>query len=129
MTTEKPKTLRWSQPPLADLTIDETFVYYDGPKVFTCLSESGTRYLCAWAQSSEFHDRWLCTSITEPRLQQLRSGELELREAFADPECELWIATEYWNKGSDKFDAVLRDHATIPDAWLPAQGFRINQPN
>ncbi|OHU47361.1 hypothetical protein BKG82_27315 [Mycobacteroides chelonae] len=128
MASDQPRTLRWSAPPLTDLTIDETFVYYDGPRVFTCLSSAGTRYLCAWAQSSEASDRWLCTSITEPRLRQLRSGEVELREAFTAPEHELYVATEYWSAEQELFRAEMLDPTAIPDAWLPALGFRLAAP-
>lgn len=129
MTTDQPITLRWSTSPLTDLTIDETFVYYDGPKVFTCLSPSGERYICAWAESSETHDKWLCTSITEPRGQQLRSGALALREAFTTPEYALYVATESWSAGSEVFTAQIIDHTAVPEDWLPAPEFRLTDLN
>ncbi|QSN49779.1 DUF6575 domain-containing protein [Mycobacteroides abscessus] len=118
-------TLSWSTPPLADLTIDETFVYYDGPKLFTAAAPSGVRFLCEWAEETDTYDRWLCTRISDQRRELLRAGATTIRDIFTHPEFELYVVTEYCDSSS-RTEVEQKGPETVPDQWLPADDARLS---
>lgn len=111
--------LAWRQPPLSGLTLEETYVYYDGPKVFTCINDAGIRFLCEWAEESAGFDQWLCTALSKARYRQLRDGQTPLREFFQHPEGPLYILTERWEATGARYDIRQCEPHDVPEAWLP----------
>src|SRR3954452_6659567 len=71
---------------LGNLRQLEVYVYYDGPKLFTCQSGVGQVYLSVWLDDGEEHDYWLLAPLSIARFDQLRVGQLDLRTVFTRPE-------------------------------------------
>ena len=71
---------------LGRLEILETFEYYDQPVLFSCKNAAGHLYLVVAADENEQNETWLYAGVSEERLNLIRSGAIDLHDAFADPE-------------------------------------------
>ena len=71
---------------LGRLEIIETYVYYDQPVLFSCKSAAGHLYLAVAADENEEHETWLYVAVSAKRLNLIRSGAIDLHDAFAEPE-------------------------------------------
>lgn len=113
---------------LGDLTLEETFVEYDGPRVFTCRSTTGQLFLAGWAEEREDDDLWLYLPVSEPRLRVVRAGGLPLREAFERPEGVVYLVTLPVDSdlAPDRAEPVEVDQ--LRDEWLPEPDFRVGLP-
>ena len=62
-------------PELGHLTLSETYIYYDGPKLFLCENRLGVRYLSVWVGSNAQGEVWLLAPISLGRLGLVRAGQ------------------------------------------------------
>lgn len=101
-----------------------TLEFYDVPQVFVATDCIGTNYLCVlYSQDIEYH--YLAVQVSHLRLQSYLAGQLDLRNAYTDPEQENAL-----------YDVVVKDesisvHSSIPPSqltedMLPAPGFYHN---
>jgi len=70
------------------LNIEETFLYFDGPRLFTVVNAVGQRYVVNCLDIEEKEETWLLTAVSERRVAALKDGELDLRTAFVAPELD-----------------------------------------
>lgn len=109
---------------LGDLVIEETFVDFDGPRVFSCLSSTDQRYIAGWAQERATDDLWLYLPLSDQRFAAVRSGGLALRDAFERPEGFVYLVTlPREREGEDLAEPI--GPAQLDDVWLPEPGFRL----
>ena len=73
-------------PSLGKLEIVETYAYYDQPVLFTCKDSAGHLYLVVAADENDQYETWLYAKVSVERLNFVRSGAIDLHDAFADPE-------------------------------------------
>ncbi len=73
-------------PHLGSLEIVETYAYYDQPVLFSCKNSAGHRYLVVAADENDQYETWLYAGVSPERLALIRSGAIDLHDAFADPE-------------------------------------------
>jgi hypothetical protein len=112
---------------LGELTLLETYVFYDGPRLFTARSLTDQRYLVAWASEGPEADEWLYVAISEARLKMVRSGARTVRSAFLDPEGFTYRVTiPHDDSVPDSVTTVVPSE--ISEAWLPGENFRIDEP-
>ena len=71
---------------LGKLEIVETYVYYDQSLLFSCKSAAGRLYLGVAADKNDEHETWLYVGVSAERLSLIRSGAIDLHDAFAEPE-------------------------------------------
>ena len=71
---------------LGELEIVETYVYYDQPVLFSCKSAAGHLYLAVAADKNDEHETWLYVGVSAERLNLIRSGTIDLHDAFVEPE-------------------------------------------
>lgn len=110
---------------LGTLQMQETLVEYDGPRVFSCQSLTGQRYIAGWAEERQEDDLWLYLPVSEARLISVRSGGLTLREAFERPEGFVYLVTLPTDPelGPDRVEPLLG--GSLQEEWLPAPEFRL----
>lgn len=99
---------------LGRLVIEETFLYFDGPRLFVAENAAGQKFLINCLDSDDLQDYWLSSAISERRLFALKDGVLPLREAFSVPELGYVI------RFSTTRDGVLRQHQIIQPNELHA---------
>lgn len=110
---------------LGELTLEETFVDFDGPRVFACKSTTDQLYIAGWAEERPVDDLWLYLPLSSQRFASVRSGGVPLREAFEMPEGLIYLVT--LSRSSENNDtAEPISVSALRDAWLPEPDFRLN---
>ena len=71
---------------LGRVEIVETYVYYDQPVLFACKSAAGYLYLAVATDKNNEQETWLYVGVSIARLNRIRSGAIDLHDAFAEPE-------------------------------------------
>jgi len=112
-------------PSLGRLKIIETYAYYDQPVLFSCKNAAGHIYLVVAADENDQHEVWLYAGVSADRLKLIRSGAIDLHDAFASPEDGflLQVTVPYANRGSFKIETVPADQ--ISEDMLPLPGERL----
>ena len=73
-------------PDLGRLEIIETYAYYDQPVLFSCKNSEAHLYLVVAADENAQSEIWLYAEVSAERLNLIRSGAIDLHDAFADSE-------------------------------------------
>ena len=109
-------------PILGRLKIVETYVYYDQPVLFSCKNAAGHLYLVVAADENDQYDTWLYAGVSAERLNHIRSGAIDLHDAFADPEDGFLfqVIAPYDNQSPPQIEPVQSNQ--ISEDMLPMPG-------
>ncbi|WP_445245324.1 DUF6575 domain-containing protein [Microcoleus sp. OTE_8_concoct_300] len=103
---------------LGKLEIIEVYEYYDTPSLFACQNLSGQLFLTVWAEQTTEFGTWLYVPISQRRLKNVRSGNIELRDAFVNAEDGFVYKVLISCDGSpDKVEIIWCEN--LIDDWLP----------
>ena len=107
---------------LGRLEIVETYVYYDQPVLFSCKSAAGRLYLAVAADEDDQYLTWLYVRVSAKRLNLIRSGAIDLYDAFAEPEDGFLLQEiiPYDNQARPRLESIQPDQ--IPEDMLPVAG-------
>ena len=73
---------------LGKLEIIEIYDHYDQRILFACKNAAGHFHLVVAADEGEQHETWLYVEVSVERLNLIRSGTIDLHDAFAYPESD-----------------------------------------
>ena len=109
-------------PELGKLEIVEVYEYYDQPLLYSCKNASGHFYLVAAAAEDAKFLTWLCVAVSTERLNLIRSGKIDLHDAFADSENPhaIQVRVPYEEETSVQADFIQSNQ--IPEDMLPMPG-------
>ena len=109
-------------PELGKLEIVEVYEYYDQPVLYSCKNAMGHFYLVVAADEDDQYLTWLCAAVSTERLNRIRSGKVDLHDAFAHPESAhvVQVKVPYDEHASVKVDFIQSN--LIPDDMLPVPG-------
>ena len=109
-------------PMLGRLEILETFEYYDQPVLFSCKNAAGHLFLGVAADENDQHETWLYVGVSEERLNLIRSGAIDLHDAFADPEDGFLVQAivPYDDRTPFRFEPIQPDQ--ISEDMFPVAG-------
>ena len=106
---------------LGKLEIIEIYVYYDIPCLFSCKNLTGHIFLAVWIDETEVEDIWLYVPVSGQRFQSIRSGEIDLRDAFLKSEDSfVYKVTIPRENIPSLVETIQRDR--LNEDWLPAAG-------
>jgi hypothetical protein len=111
------------------LRFDEIYDVYDGPRLFSASSTTGTTLLAFWIAEHTDGDEWLYVPISRVRLDEVVEGVLPLRSAFADPEDGVVFRVRTCFDGSSEIASTppaLIEERLFPPADDRLQGMRIS---
>ena len=113
-------------PSLGRLEIVETYVYYDQPVLFSCRNAAGHLYLVVAADENDQYETWLYAGVSVERLDRIRSGEIDLHDAFADPEDGFLFeaVVPYEDQSPLRIEPVQPNQ--ISEDMLPVPGERLD---
>jgi len=113
-------------PILGKLKIVETYVYYDQPVLFSCRNAAGHLYLVVAADENDQYETWLYAGVSVERLDRIRSGEIDLHDAFADPEDSFLFeaVVPYEDQSPLRIEPVQPNQ--ISEDMLPVPGERLD---
>jgi hypothetical protein len=106
--------------PLGSLSLDEVFVSYDGPQLFSARNAAGQRYLAVAVDEEGDVAVFLWVPVSAGRYMALRSGLTPLREVFLEPEESVFVVQSRYIDGTHKVRGI--GPSEIPDDWLPDAG-------
>jgi hypothetical protein len=106
---------------LGDLRVLEVYEDYDGPRLFLAENSATHKFLCVWLGTKERIERWLYVPISDARLRELRTGALELRAGFAQPEGDAAVRVEI-DRATGEARTELVPASSLTDADLPEAG-------
>jgi hypothetical protein len=111
--------------PFGHLKIDEVFVEYDGPQLFSCSDESVSprHFLAVHAPATTDADNWLYVLIDTQRLKNVASGKVTLHEAFSRPQDGTIHVVAFAPDHTQKITTT--SPAELPDDWFPMAGERL----
>ena len=110
---------------IGNLTIDEVFGYYDGPRLFSCRSGDGNYYIAIHVDDDGDNEVWLLAPVSTRRLEEVRTGRISLHGAF-----RLVEGGRVWNLlvSSDARDVLRYDFMSVDsvgDEILPSPNARL----
>jgi hypothetical protein len=113
-------------PMLGRLEIVETYAYYDQPVLFSCKNAAGHLYLVVAADENDYYETWLYAGVSKERLNLIRSGAIDLHDAFADPEDGFLVQARvpYDDRTPLQIDSIQPDK--ISKNMLPIPGERLD---
>ena len=113
-------------PILGKLEIVETYAYYDQPVLFSCKNAAGHLYLVVAADENDQYDTWFYAGVSTERLNHIRSGAIDLHDAFADPEdgCLFQAIAPYNDQNPLWIEPV--QPSQISEDMFPISGERLN---
>jgi hypothetical protein len=106
---------------LGKLEIIEVYVYYDQPCLFSCKNLTGHIFLAVWIDETEVEDIWLYVPISKQRFQSIRSGEIDLRDAFLKSEDSLVYKVIIPQENLPSLVETIQSDRLNED-WLPVAG-------
>lgn len=106
---------------LGNLEIIEVYVYCDQPCLFACRNRTGHIFLAVWIEETAVFNQWLYVALSEQRFASIRSGKIDLRDAFLKSEegfvFEVIISRD---RSSDRIQLIYC--ARLDEDWLPMSG-------
>jgi len=103
-----------------------TLDYYDGPQVFEGRDGVGGHYIGVMVEPDGQQDQYLIVEVEPERLQQFRSGTLDLRSLLTEREEDEWFLAKT-NGGFDT-PLLLQPQTTslAATSYLPEPGFLLH---
>ena len=107
---------------LGRLEIVETYVYYDQPVLFSCKNAAGHFYLGVATDKNDEYETWLYVRVSVERLNLIRSGVIDLHDAFAEPEDGFLLQEiiPYDDQTQPRMELIQPDR--ISEDMLPMRG-------
>ncbi len=103
---------------LGRLELLEVYEEYDGPRLFACRNSAGQIYLAIWVEKSLDSDIWLYVPVSKQRLEYIRSGGIDLRDAFLASE-DGFVFIVKISILEDKASIEIKNSNELEDRWLP----------
>lgn len=109
-----------------ELTITETYLYYDMPRLFEAVDLDGTHHLVSCLHDSPSQSIWMLTPVSEQTRIMLTLGS-ELREALLTPTTGLIAILVLEHRPDMTYGRTFQmTPSLIPDKWLPEPGLPLH---
>ena len=113
-------------PGLGKLEIVEVYTYYDQPVLFSCKNAAGHLYLVLAADENDQYETWFYAAVSVERLNHIRSGAIDLHDAFADSEDGFLLQVMVPYDDQTPFRPEPIQSNRISEEMLPIPGERLN---
>jgi hypothetical protein len=107
---------------LGILELIETYEFYDRPVLFLCRNAADNLFLVVWAHEDSESEYWLFAPVSKKRLEHVRSGAIDLNDAFALPEDGLLHVVKVPLDKSQGITTSTIEAASVQRDWLPFTG-------
>ena len=107
---------------LGKLEIIEIYAYYDQPVLFACKNSDAHFYLVVAADENDQDETWLYVEVSAERLDLIRSGAIDLHDAFADSENGHLFQVKFFYANPTSPQIKYLESNRIPEDMLPIPG-------
>lgn len=109
---------------LGKLYINEIFVYYDEPLMFSCVNKFRQLFLANCVDEEDEIKKWLLVPISYPRLLEAKQLKITAYELFVEPEDEfIWEVNEYIETNKAYAKQVVP--SSIEEKYLPLKNTHL----
>lgn len=103
---------------LGDVFVEEIFLYYEEPLLFSCKNLFGHIFLVNCIDLDEDNKSWLFLPITPIKLEHVKKNRISLHDAFIEPEANfLWLV----KKSNSRASAVRINPQDLSTDDLPTK--------
>lgn len=115
-------------PQLGKLEIIEVFDYHNEPILLSCCNEKQELYIVLYASDLPEHEMWLFAKVSLEKLRLIRSGQINLYDAFAKPEKKhlLKVLIPHWNCKLATFHSDYILPSELDDDVFLSSSYRLN---
>jgi superfamily II DNA or RNA helicase len=103
------------------LKVLEVYEYYDGPRLFASVNQTGSVFLVLWIRFTGTSDEYYVQRMSFHRFRQVRNGEISLRDAFIRAE-SAGIVVLRIDRETDEAQTRHLNSGQIDESVLPLQG-------
>jgi hypothetical protein len=100
------------------LKVREMLVWHDTPQLFTAKDKIGGLYVCLAVEDNGGQHQFLAVAVSTNRLQELKTGKIDLYTVFASPELETWFRINDFENDTFTIEPFSEK---IPESWLPME--------
>lgn len=109
-------------PTLGQLFLYHTYLFYDEPLLFSCVSKTFQYYfVIAVPCDIETDNSWIIVPISQGKLNKAEKNAIEIRDLILDPEANVFKVVEKPNSGS-KAEMTTISLEEITEDFLPQKG-------
>lgn len=112
--------------PFGDLVIEETWLSFDGPRLFVARNKTGQSFIFNAIDEDEETISYLAVGTSDQRRAMVRSGGLGLRAAFTLPEAAVFRVVCDYGTGDVRTEVV--DVEQLSDGDLPTEDAYVSVP-
>ena len=116
--------IQYDIPNLGVHKVVENYVHNDDPALFSCKDSAGHLYLVTVSENDQ-HKTWLRVEISNERFNLIRSGGIDLRNAFTDTENGYLFRIKVPHDDSTQSSPEIIHPNEIPEDMLPFPGERL----
>jgi len=98
------------------LKVQEMLIWHDTPQLFTAKDKIGGLYVCLAVEDRDGQSQFLAVAISSNRLQELKTGKIDLYTVFASPELDAWFQVSDFEDNTLTIEPFSEK---IPESWLP----------
>ena len=110
---------------LGKLELIEVYEFYDQPILFSCRNASDAIFMGVFADEDDNFETWLYVGVSPHRFNQIRSGAIDLHDAFSEVEDGIIYQIKVPHDGQMPVSMPI-PAPQIPDDMLPLPGEFIN---
>lgn len=111
--------------PFGPLKMDEVFVFYDGPRLFSCRTGSGAMYLTMFADETDASEDWLLASVTTAQLAEAKAGSIDLRSLIENSTRRGAFLVRFDKASGSSAIQLVFSNEPIPGEYLPEPGVSL----
>jgi hypothetical protein len=106
---------------LGTLEVLEIYIQYNGARLLACKNQASQIFMALWVDEEDEYDLWLYMLVSLDRLQNIRTGQMSLHQAFCEPESSLLyeLTYSYINSEWSTKEIALED---LDKDLLPLEG-------
>ena len=102
----------------------EVFVYHDRPLLFSAQDVLGHKYLAVLTDEEDTFEDWIYIAVSQSRLEMIRSGGIDLHDAFGKPENNIVFKIRNNFDGDEEITPVFA--INLPVELLPKKGTALD---
>ena len=108
--------------------LTEIFDYYDGIQLFAARDPIGGHYVCDMIDTVGDFDRYLVVGVRPERLDEFRTGKVDLRTLILEAPDREWFITVADGTIEDPLTLVPQQESLAESEYLSEEGFFLEAP-
>lgn len=111
-------------PNFREMQTIEIFVYHDRPLLFSAQDVLSHKYLAVLTDEEDTFENWIYVAVSQSRLEMIRSGGIDLHDAFGKPENNIIFKIRNNFDGDEEITPIFANELSVE--LLPKQGAILN---